>query len=281
MDFCKIERKMSRPQKTPKEIATAAEQNAHLYSTQIPPQLEPMIRLLRTSGIAPPDVEAHLHAILIEQRDKAWAIFPYGAIGSFSFLDMNPSLDDPLFQAVIKRLNTPGSTETFLDVGCGLGFVLRYLAAEGVSSERLYGTDLQERFLDLGYDLFHDRDRTKATYVSGDMLGEEDSSFRKLRGQIDIIYASAFFHLFEAKDQMKAAKRMVGFLKPDCENALIFGQNGGPKIPSWEKYVLDKNAWSRMWDEVGKATGTSWRTETNVESSKEWIRVRFAIYRVV
>ncbi|KAF2964108.1 hypothetical protein GQX73_g9471 [Xylaria multiplex] len=259
------------------QIAAAAKQNAAFYLTEIPPEIEPVRRLLEYSGIAPEDADAHIREI----RDKAWAVFPYGAIGSFKFLDMNPTLKDPLFQTVTKRLKSSGSTEAFLDVGCCLGHVIRQLISEGVPSERLYGTDLQPNFLDLGYDLFRDRDTSKATFVSGDMLREEDPGHETLIGKVDIIYASAFFHLFEREDQIKAAKRMVGFLKPDNQNAMIFGNNGGPKIPGWEKYVLDEMSWRLMWDEVGKATGTSWRTETNVESDDKWIKVRFAVYRIV
>jgi ubiquinone/menaquinone biosynthesis C-methylase UbiE len=183
----------------------------------------------------------------------------------------------------MERLKAPRSTETFLDVGCCLGHVVRQLIAEGVSSERLYGTDLQPRFLDLGYELFRDRDRIKnrATFVAGDMLQENDVRLEKLTGKVDIIYASAFFHLFEREDQIKAAKRMVRFLRPENPRAMIFGRNEGPKIVGWEKYVLDAESWQRMWDEVGEATRTCWRTEMDVESSNEWIKVRFGVYRVI
>ncbi|KAI0533009.1 hypothetical protein GGR58DRAFT_488267 [Xylaria digitata] len=267
---------MTDSSKTADQIAAAAKQNAAFYLTEIPPEIEPVRRLIEYSGIAPDDVDAHIREI----RDKAWAVFPYGAIGSFRFLDMNLTLQDPLFHAVTRRLKSPESTEGFLDVGCCLGHVVRQLISEGVPSERLYGTDLQARFLDLGYDLFRDRETTKPTFVSGDMLREEDPGLEILVGKVDIIYASAFFHLFEREDQIKAAKRMVGFLKPDNQNAMIFGHNGGPKIQGWEKYVLNEKSWGIMWDEVGKATGTSWRTEMNVESDDEWIEVRFAVYRV-
>ncbi|KAI0414482.1 S-adenosyl-L-methionine-dependent methyltransferase [Xylaria grammica] len=268
---------MNESQKTAEQIAAAAKQNAAFYLTEIPPELEPIRRLLKYSGVAPKNVDAHIREI----RDKAWAVFPYGAIGSFKFLDINPALQDPLFHAVVARLKAPGSTEVFLDVGCCLGHVIRQLISEGVPSYRLYGTDLQPRFLDLGYDLFRDKESTRATFIPGDVLREEDSRLEELVGKVDIVYASAFFHLFEREDQVRAAKRMVRFLNPGNKNVMIFGQNGGPKIPGWEKYVLDEESWACVWDEVGTATGTSWRTETNVESSDVWIKVRFAVYRAV
>lgn len=209
-------------------------------------------------------------------------MFPYGCVGSFGFLNMAHTTSDPMFQAVTKRLAAPGATESFLDVGCCLGSVPRHLASEGVSSDRLYGTDLQPLFLDLGYELFRDGDKSKsqATYVAGDMLKEDDARLDVLTGKIDIVYAASFFHLFERDDQIRAAKRVVSFLKPESTNALIFGCNGGPKCTGWEKYVLDTESWKSMWDEVGEATGTQWRTESVVDDKQETIKVRFAVYRI-
>lgn len=178
------------------------------------------------------------------------------------------------------RLTAPGSTETFLDVGCAFGTVVRQLVAEGVPGERLFGTDLQPRFLDLGYELFRDRESSSATFVAGDMLKEDDARLDVLNGRIDVIYASAFFHLFERQGQAEAAKRMVRFLNPRNPRAMIFGLNGGPKIEGWEKYVLDADSWRGMWEGVGEATGTTWRTEMDIiESNEDRIRVRFAVYR--
>ncbi|KAI1317382.1 hypothetical protein F5Y16DRAFT_152903 [Xylariaceae sp. FL0255] len=267
---------MSGSQKTTEEIAIAAKQNAALYLTEIPSELDPARRLLQQyAGIAPENIDAHI----CEIRDKAWAVFPYGGIGSFKFLDMTSTVEDPMFQTVAKRLKAPGSSEVLLDMGCCLGHAVRQLIVEGVPSERLYGLDLQPRFLDFGYDLFCDRGKTKATYLSGDMLKDPDSKFEGLNGIIDIIYASAFFHLFERQDQIRTAKRMIGFLNPNNPDVIIFGQNGGPKVSGWEKYVLDERSWTEMWNEVGKETGTSWRTEMNLESGNDWTRAKFVVYR--
>ncbi|KAI0427182.1 hypothetical protein F5Y09DRAFT_350609 [Xylaria sp. FL1042] len=260
------------------KIEAAARQNAALYQTEIPPEVEPIRRLLEYNGILSEDIDAHIREII---SCLLHAVFPYGAIGSFRFLDINPTLRDPLFQVVSRRLKAPGSTEVFLDVGCCLGHVIRQLIADGVSSERLYGIDLQARFLDLGYDLFRDRGSNRATLVSGNMLLDENPGLDKLIGKVDIIYASAFFHLFERGEHIEAAKQMIRFLKPNNGSTMIFGNNGGPKIPGWEKYVLDKESWSEMWVEIGTMTGTSWRMEMSVESNDEWIEAKFAVYRVV
>ncbi|KAK4450332.1 hypothetical protein QBC34DRAFT_484552 [Podospora aff. communis PSN243] len=266
-------------EKTPEEIAAAARANAKIFASSIPADIDPARRILEQySGIAAENVDAHLLKI----REKAWSIFPYGCIGSFSFLNLEPTLSDPLFRTITTRLLAPGSTETFLDVGCCFGQVIRQLIHAGVPSERLYGTDLQPRFLELGYDLFCDGDleKSRATYVAGDMLADEDdAALDGLQGKIDIVYAASFFHLFEPGDQLKAAKRVVGFLRSGNPDVVIFGRNGGPKVEGWEKYVLDAKQWRRLWEEVGEATGTRWRTEMETEEGDDWIKVRFAVYR--
>lgn len=162
-------------------------------------------------------------------------------MGSFWFLNLTSVIEDPLFQTITTHLKE--STEIFLDIGCCLGQVIRHLIAEGISSERLYGTDLQPLFLDLGYDLFRDRSKNKATFIAGDMLQNSDPRLEILSGKVDIIYASAFFHLFEREAQVKIAKQMVRFLRPDNPKAMIFGRQGSPKTKEWEKSMLCSESW--------------------------------------
>lgn len=194
-------------------------------------------------------------------------------------MDIDPTLQDPAFQAVSKRLLEPGATEALLEVGCCLGPIIRHLVAQGVPGERLYGTDLLSQFIELGFDLFRDRSLIRATFVCGDMLDDNDARLEQLNGKVDIIFAESFFHLFGYHDQKKAAKRMVGFLKKDSLDPVIFGKNGGKKISGWEKYILDGDAFSKLWDEVGEETATSWSAETNVEQGDDWIQVTFIVRR--
>ncbi|KAK1756702.1 hypothetical protein QBC47DRAFT_443214 [Echria macrotheca] len=276
---------MATTAKTPAEIAAAAKANAGTYLAAIPPEINTGKRLLeRYSGISPDKVDEHI----IQIRDKAWTIFPYGCIGTFNFLNLDHEDQDAQFQRVVARLVAPGSTETFLDVGCCMGGTIRYLADRGVASQRLYGTDLQGGFLELGYELFGDGDgdsarRSWTTFVAGDMtmMGESgDGVFAPLEGTIDVIYASNFFHLFEREGQVRAAKRMVGFLRAGNPDVLIFGRNMGRKIQGWERYILDERGWRGMWEEVGEATGTAWETTLDVDESEEgWIKVKFVVRR--
>lgn len=73
---------------------------------------------------------------------------------------------------------------------------------------------------------------------------------------------------------------MVAFLT-DSPHAMVFGRNEGPKIAGWEKYVLDAEGWQRLWDEVGDVTGTSWRTEMDIQSTASYIKVQLGAYRAI
>ncbi|KAK8005860.1 hypothetical protein PG991_012157 [Apiospora marii] len=217
---------MRTSQETPDDIAEAT-QDGKSQPMGFPPETEPALRLLQQySGLRPEQIPELVGRI----QARALAIFPYGCFKSLWFLNLVPTLKDPRYQAALERMRAPEAAETFLDVGCCLGPVVRQLASQGVPDDRLYGTDLHAGFLDLGYELFGDRGRSRATYVAGDMLDENDARLDVLRGKIDVIYASALFHLFEREDQLKAAKRMVGFLRPDSPDVVIFGQNQGPKM---------------------------------------------------
>lgn len=153
-----------------------------------------------------------------------------------------------------------------------MGQVIRQLAFDGINPSRLYGTDLEPRFLDMGFDLFMDRNKFKTAFVAGDMLegGEGDESLKALDGMMSVIHATSFFHLFTWENQVRVAIRMVRFLDPDDADVMIFGRHVGATTPGdregaggSKRYLHNAESWQNLWEEVGRLTGTSWRTEAN------------------
>lgn len=187
-------------------------------------------------------------------------------VGRWKFLRLYDSRD-PCYQQVVFRLSVSGSRDVFLDLGCCVGQVLRQLRASGVQDPRLFGTDVQPRFVDIGYDLFRDRHRLDATFVIGDMTDPDDHRINALRGKVTIIYAGSFFHLFSWAQQLFIGKRLVGFLKPSTRNALIYGRHvgttrpGGSLAPMSSAYLHDRESFQRLWDEIGHLTKTKWKVE--------------------
>ncbi|KAI1370625.1 hypothetical protein F4677DRAFT_438020 [Hypoxylon crocopeplum] len=268
-----------------------------VYIEELPPDIEPIRRLLeKHSGIRARDVDEHIYQI----RERLWDIYPYVCIGHFRFLSLKFTLD-PRYQLALSRLLAPKSEATFLDVACCVGQVLRQLAVDGVDSGRLYGTDLEPRFLDAGYDLFKDRDKFKATLIAGDMLdqgktGDGDERLKVLDGKMTVIHATSFFHLFTWENQVRAARRMIRFLDPNDPEVMIFGRQVGTTTPGdregaggSKRFLHNARSWQELWDEVSKSTGTAWRTEVNEiqepgmhpdgNTDGSLRRIRFGVFR--
>ncbi|KAI2629987.1 hypothetical protein GGR54DRAFT_628378 [Hypoxylon sp. NC1633] len=238
-----------------------------VYIEELPPDIEPIRWLLeKYSGIRAKDIDDHIHQI----RDRLWEIHPYVCVGHFRFLSLKFT-SDLRYQVALNRLLAPSSKTSFLDVGCCIGQVLRQLAYDGVDSSKLYGTDLEPRFFETGFDLFRDRGKFKATLVAGDMLSEEgDKKLDVLDGKMSIIHSTSFFHLFTWEEQIRAARRMVRLFDPNDPDAMIFGRQVGTTTPGNrdgtsgpKRYLHNAESWQELWDEVGMLTGTSWRTEVN------------------
>lgn len=172
-----------------------------------------------------------------------------------------------MYQQVLFRLKVPRSEDALLDLGCCVGQVLRQFRADGVRGDRLYGTDLESLFFDVGYALFRDQAFLDASFVAGDMLDPDDHRLHSLRGKITIVYAGSFFHLFNWIQQLYIGTRLVTFLRKGTKNAVIFGRHIGTKAPrnpsvqSNTPYLHDERSFQKLWDEVGKITGTRWKVQ--------------------
>ena len=100
-------------------------------------------------------------------RDVAFQVFPYACIGQLHFLNLSLRTH-PTYTQLLERL-TQGS-QTLLDLGSCFAQDLRQLVQDGVPSERLHGVDVDQKFLDLGYKLFLDKNSLKSTLLAVDVL---------------------------------------------------------------------------------------------------------------
>jgi SAM-dependent methyltransferase len=83
-----------------------------------------------------------------------------------------------------------------LDLGCGFAQDIRKLAFDETPAENLYGVDLHNKPIDLGYNMLRDKESLKSRFVIADIFGP-NSDLKLVNGSIDIIHAWAFFHLFD------------------------------------------------------------------------------------
>jgi hypothetical protein len=212
------------------------------------------------------------------QRARAWVITPYPCIGHWTFVSLKQN-STPRAREALARLVHPQSSDALLDLACCVGQFNRKLVSQGVTPDKLYGTDLQAEYLELGFELFHDRDRWPADhFVAGNMLEptEEEKaggSLALLNGKITLIHAANFFHLFGWEKQVAAGTRLVRFLKPDAKDVFIFGGQIGTLTPTsrdesekspFGRFLHDQKTFQEIWDEIGEKTGTKWRVEVEM-----------------
>ena len=181
-----------------------------------------------------------------------------------NFLDLSMSTSR-LYPEILSRLIE--SKQTLLDIGCCFAQDIRKLVSDGAPSENLYGVELRQPFVDLGYELFGDKTSLKSTFIVGDFLSESIlPAFSSLEGKIDMIYAASIFHLFNWDDQVRLAILTVNLLKPEPGSLLWGRQRGNVVAGEYEHrtdaqttmYKHDESSFKRMWDEISKKTGTLW-----------------------
>jgi hypothetical protein len=132
----------------------------------------------------------------------------------------------------------------------------------------------------LGYELFNDKGKLKATFLPADIFDPE-SALKQIDGQISIIYTGSFFHLFDWDEQFRIAKRIVPLLKPET-NSLIVGRQVGNVDAGVhsrvgfgdkkERFRHNPASWAELWQKVGEETGTKWKVECTLdENLGQWL----------
>lgn len=227
-------------------------------------QILPSARgLLETySGIPPQEVVQHI----VRLRDEAWQIFPYPCIGQFRFLE---SGIDGLreYDEVVKRLR---EGQTLLDMACCFGQTIRLLVNDGAPSENIYGCDIHNEFIELGYKLFNDRDKLRTKFVVADIF-DSSSSLTDLRGQMDMIYTGYFFHLWGLQKQREASKAVALLLRPQAGSMILGRQMASAEAcekistPGGTMYRHNVESFKNLWKEIGEEIGVDFVVEARLE----------------
>ncbi|KAI0106787.1 hypothetical protein F4814DRAFT_452000 [Daldinia grandis] len=240
---------------------SASERNRGWYQTDLIEVNEPFRRLLEQySKIPSSDVLDHA------QRDKAFKSSPYPCIGLFRFTSLT-LISHPLYDKIIGTLKSGSTDSSYLDIGCCFGQDLRQLVFDGVPSERLVGLDIERPLLELGYDLFLDRETLKSHFVIANVLEAQGKTWENLEERgFNVIHCSAVFHLFTLDGQITAAKHIARLVK---KGGMIIGRQMGSVKPGDVSaltegtfcYRHDVGTFDAMWKKVGEATQTRWKVE--------------------
>ncbi|KAF8139028.1 hypothetical protein EV363DRAFT_1315604 [Boletus edulis] len=209
------------------------------------------------------DDDDNLRCHMLKVQEKAYDIFPYPCIRSFTFLQLGMSTLPEY--AHILNLGQQRVDGILLDMGCCFGVDSRKAVADGFPLKNVVTTDLREEFFDMGHALFN---TTPATYpinfVPGDVFHPNMlqvvppfdkppvtekpelstlTSLNPLAGRCAVIYAANFFHLFSEENQLQLARSLAGLLSPE-PGSMICGEHAG----GLQKGILHRQFTGREYD---------------------------------
>ncbi|KAH8904619.1 hypothetical protein BR93DRAFT_826818 [Coniochaeta sp. PMI_546] len=228
----------------------------------VPPQARELLE--NYSHIPAAEVQDHV----ITLRNKAWQVWPYPCLGQFRFLELNLANRADIYPQLLSRLRD--GNQKFLDVGCCLGQDIRKLVYDGVPSENLAGIELEAGFIDLGYELFRDRDTLKSKFAVGTILDDTSTVLKELEGQFDVVQLGMILHLVTCEEQVKVFKHAIRLLKTEGDVAIIGQATGnldGTASPSWRKNTFRHNVetFKKLISEVSEETGTRWNVKASLD----------------
>lgn len=140
---------------------------------------------------------------------------------------------------------------------------------DGAPSASLYGVDSEDAFLSLGYDLFKDRNKLKSTFIAGDIFSMDLTS---IQGTIDIVQASAFFHLFNRPKQLLVVQKFISLLRPVPGSVVIGSHLGSLKPAEYQPpdrpvtFRHNPESFAELWKEAGVASGSRWKVDSSLDT---------------
>ena len=174
----------------------------------------------------------------------------------------------PLYPEIVTRLRD--SSHKFLDMGCCFGQSIRNLVYDGAPSASLYGIDIEDAFISLGYEFFKDREKLDSKFIQGDIF---DMDLTPVLGNIDVLQASAFFHLFTRSKQVLAIQKMISILRP-VAGSVVVGASLGSAMPGEHElapggpssFRHDPESFAELWMEASLPGGSQWKVESSLDT---------------
>ncbi|KAK5659581.1 hypothetical protein OQA88_783 [Cercophora sp. LCS_1] len=206
---------------------------------------------------------------VLSLRDRAWETFPFPRIGAFDFLDLALSNRTRVYHKLLTRLQ---AGDTFLDVGRCLGHDIRKLVFDGAPAENMFGADLLQGYVDLGYNLFRDRDTLKTKFVQANVLDDiTTGAWPELVGKFDTVSFSLVLHCFPWERQVAMLERGVAVLKEGKLGTTTTGTACGVEeapVEDWNGKVPVHNPepFRKLMAEVEAKTGTKWKVDVALDN---------------
>lgn len=201
---------------------------------------------------------------VLDQRDKAWDVFPYPCIGQFKFLRL--SLHElPSYASMVRRLKQGAK---YLDMGCCLGQDIRKLVMDGAPPENLYGAELNAPFIDLGYDFFRDRGLAVSFVEADALVLSAGSPLSKLKGTVDFVHLAMVLHCFGRGDQRVVLENCVSVLRPERGSLILgtaVGDLEGSQAPAGH-FMHSVETFKALWADISERMGVGFDCRAYLDS---------------
>jgi len=175
-----------------------------------------------------------------------------------------------LYPRLLLRLQAGA---TFLDIGCCLGQDIRKLVFDGVPAENLAGAELRQGYIDLGYELFRDKEKLVSKMYQANILDDLTvEPWPQLEGKFDVVNFSMVLHVFTREEQLVMFQRGIEVLKAGELGTTILGMACGADEASVEEWhgkgvmIHNPETFSKLIEEVGDMTGTKWKVEVELDN---------------
>jgi len=211
--------------------------------------------------------EEELKRHVVQVQADAYRVFPYPCIRYFTFAKL-PIAHLPNYQQILKLPSErPGAI--WLDIGCGFGSDLRKAVFDGWPVQNAIACDLLTGLWELGHRLYKTTPSTfPAKFIAGDAFDDNITSLieplssppnstrtsltslislNPLRGHVDVIHGSLFFHLFDEGKQLELARRLAALLSPKPGSVIFGGHYGRPEKGSRMEDFGDGNPRIHFW----------------------------------
>lgn len=251
---------VSSPQNHAKAKMSSMRKNPDFYYEKPGKIPEPIANILETYSKVPRDQQPE-HILRV--REHAYDARPYPCLGRFRFLELDLSTH-PLYQKYVLPKFKHSSAErpdVFLDLGTCLAQDIRKLVVDGADPSKLYGSDIVPEFIDAGYELFRDEDRLPRDHFicPADVFDKsKNNGLSVLDGKVDVLHATAVFHLFSLEQQTPIAERCLRLLRkaPGNRSLVLGGQVGNTtamesaRKDGDKKFRHDGQTWQKLWQDV-------------------------------
>lgn len=194
---------------------------------------------------------------LLQVQEQAQKVHNYRCIDHFRFLYPR-SVTHPLY-SVLKQRFPPSY---ILDIGACMGTDLRQMMVDGATKGMIFGLESEQSFVDLGFELFGDRDRLGESFVTGNIFDPriiselleltttgKKKQFRQEEG-FDIIHSGSVLHLLDYSKTRLLLRRIHTLLKCD---GVFFGRTTGMSQPrlSESRYLHSPESLKSLMLELG------------------------------